>query len=198
MQSRNLLLLTVLILISSVFLSSCMIPSSLQNVYHFEKSKISLKVVVNESTNKEELVIFENNGKKCNESNKKGCIRAPKYSIGLIDFHLIASNDWHLTKMNICLGKEKPTVADPCSLAKADIGQFSAGASRATPRAGPDYNGVINLTDLSSDLSKFNLLDLNTFPEDYFYMITACKDGQPETCVTLDPPIENEGGGRII
>jgi len=192
MQSRNLLLFTLLFLISTVFLSSCTIPSSVRKAYNFDSSKIFL--VVNESET--ELVIDSNNGKKCSKSGKKGCINAAKGTIAVIDFHLIRSNGWHITEMKICLGEDKPTPANPCALKKADIAQFSAGARGVFYRLDPAGNGEIKLTGLSTGLSKFNLLDSNSFPEDYFYTITACKDAQSDVCVSLDPPIENKGGGR--
>ena len=189
MLSRNLPLFILLVLISSVFLLSCTIPSSVRKAYNFDSSKIFL--VVNDSET--ELVIDSNNGKKCSKSGKKGCIKATIDTIAVINFHLIQSNGWHLTEMNICLGEDKPTLADPCTLEKADIAQFSAGARGVFYRLAPDGKGKIKLTGLSTGLSKFNLLDSNSFPEDYFYTITACKDAQPEVCVSLDPPIENEG-----
>ena len=191
MQSRN--LLTLVLLISSVFLSSCIIPSSLQKAYKFEKSKIFLEV------ENGKLVISGKDGKKCkkneeydtNNDRPTGCIRAPKYSVALIEFQLQKSKGWYFTKMEICLGEEKPTTTSPCALEKTDIGQFSAGASKKLPRYNPDSDGVIDLTEFSN-ISKFNLLDLNSFSGDYFYIIEACKG---DLCVTLDPPIENEGGG---
>jgi len=189
MQSRNLLSLILISLISLVFLSSCTIPSSVRKAYNFDSSKIRL--AVNESET--ELVIVSNNGKKCSKSGKKGCINAVENTIAVVDFHLISSNGWHITEMNICLGEDKPTLADPCTLKKADIAQFSAGARGAFYRLYPDGNGKIDLTGLSTGLSKFNLLDSNSFPEDYFYTITACKDAQSDVCVSLDPPIENKG-----
>jgi hypothetical protein len=112
--------------------------------------------------------------------------------MGLIDFHLIASQGWHLSEINICLGSTKPTTLNPCSLEKVDIMQFSAGAPKHSARIRPDSDGKINLTGFSNDLSKFNLFDLNSFTEDYFYSITACRNG---VCLTTDPPIENKGGG---
>ena len=190
MQSRKLLIL--LTLSSSVFLSSCIIPFSLQKAYDFEKSKIFLAVNNAET----ELVIDSNNGKKCTKTTKKGCINAVKGTIAVIDFHLIRSSEWHLTEMNICRGETKPTLTDPCSLDAADILQFSAGTRGVFYRLDPNADGEINLTTLAPGLSKFNLLDTNAFPEDYFYTIKACKNAQPTVCVLLDPPIENKGGGR--
>lgn len=182
-------MLIVIFLLSSMFLASCVIPLSVREAYDFDSSKIRL--AVNESET--QLVIVSNNGNKCKKSSKKGCIKATIDTIAVIDFHLIRSNDWHMTEMNICLGKDKPTLADPCTLGQADIDQFSASAQGVSYRKKPDGDGDLELTGLSTDLSKFNLLDTNALKQDYFYTITACKDAQPEVCVSLDPPIENEG-----
>ena len=193
MQSRNRLLLILIFLLSSVFLASCVIPLSVREAYDFDSSKI--RFAVNESET--QLVIVSNNGKKCKKSGKKGCINVIKGTIAVIDFHLIRSSDWHITEMSICLGKDKPTLADPCTLKKVDFDQFSASAQGVSHRKKPDGDGVLELTGLSTDLSKFNLLDTNAFPQDYFYMITACKkNASTKKCVKLDPPIENEGGGH--
>ena len=196
MQSRNLLFFILIILLSSVFISSCTIPSSVRNAYKFKKSNIKLKVVGDSGS--EKLEINEHKGPRC-KNNNKGCIKANRGTISLIDFHLVASKDWYFTEMKICSGEDKPTISDPCSMTTVDRAEFSAGAPKHSPRYRPGSKGVIDLTKISNDLSKFNLLDANRFPFDaesdpvfYYYTITACKG---IVCATLDPPIENKGGG---
>lgn len=196
MQSRNLLFFILIFLVSVVFLSSCTIPSNVRYAYKFKKSNIKLKVVGESGS--EKLEINEHKGPRC-KNNNKGCIKANRGTISLTDFHLVASKGWYFTEMKICSGGDKPSVSNPCSMKTVDIAEFSVGASQQNPRIRPGSNGSIDLTNFSNGLSKFNLLDANRFPIDagsdpvfYYYTITACKGS---VCATLDPPIENQGGG---
>lgn len=201
MQNRNLPLF--ILLLSSVFLSSCTIPFSLQDSYKFKKSNIKLKV------DGESLGIDYHDGPRCGSSDrdsgkqkgKKGCIKANRGTIALIDFHLVASKDWYFTEMKICSGGNKPSESNPCSMTECQRSEFSVGASGQSTRYQPDSKGRIDLKKFSNELTKFNLQNGNRFPIDpdsdpqlYYYTITACNGSN---CITLDPPIENQGGGGI-
>ena len=56
-------------------------------------------------------------------------------------------------------------------------------------------SGEVDLTQLKDDsLRTFFLFDQNTIKRDYFYNIQVCKpESETETCLTLDPPVENRG-----
>ena len=67
MQSRNLLLLIVIFLSSSLFLASCAIPLSVRDAYDFQSSEIDF--LVNESETKLVIVPKNNDEKdKCKKN----------------------------------------------------------------------------------------------------------------------------------
>lgn len=135
------------------------------------------------------------NLKKCKKTNKKNCIKVKRGFAGLVAFTFDNDDDdWVLTQFTICRGLDKITTKCPLNLDRNERLEFfimnNAQGDKIllTPKS-----GQIDLTQLEDDsLRTFFLFDQNTIRREYFYNIQACNEAT-ETCLTLDPPVENRG-----
>jgi hypothetical protein len=124
-----------------------------------------------------------------------GCIKIDRGNYGLIEFTFIAEAPWKLTQLTICKGSTK----DGCIANLEPVEQLEFFVTNDRKLNGGtvlvlNNMGVIDLTKLAGDIKTFYLYDQNTFTQTYFYNIVACTDpGDPKTCLTLDPPVENKG-----
>lgn len=120
------------------------------------------------------------------EEERKGCIIVAKNDTAVVTFDLATGGGWALTRMWICEGGTKPNPLSFCVLQSGQTSEFKALAGGSSTSPGTD--GEIDL----GGVSDFQLIDQNSFTQDYFYVIEACNAG---TCVTSDPRIRN--GGRL-
>ena len=103
-----------------------------------------------------------------------------------------------LNQFTICPGLDKITNSCPVNLDRNERLEFfimnNAQGDKIllTPKS-----GQVDLTLLGDDsLRTFFLFDQNTIRREYFYNIQVCKteyESESETCLTLDPPVENRG-----
>lgn len=116
-----------------------------------------------------------------------GCIEVPVGKEANITFKLIGTQNVFFTEIKICQGALK---TDTCSLETWQQSQFTVTTGAG---AAPDQYGTIKF-NLSDKLTEFVLHNYNGAPQEYFYIVTACKslDGVT-TCYPSDPPIINKG-----
>ena len=153
--------------------------------------KTTIKLHVTEDST--ELIVKSLGSRHCKAATpKKGCIAVNLLDTALISFELKTSPDWHFTKFIICPGGAKETV---CNLEKWQQVEFFAADRKASKTLFPDANGIIDLTQLSSDpdLKEFYLFDFNSVQQDFFYSIEVCNTDEEPDCLWTDPEIENKG-----
>ncbi len=181
-------LLIIMVLLSVVFLTSCVSSFYSQlNTRKFDHT-IDLKVGGNQ--------LYTDTKPKGN-CKKDGCFEVDSNWSASIRFRLKANKDWKLTEMKICGGEVKTGV---CQLESWQTKEFVAYIKTRGSEISPDENGVIKLEDLSADpVTQFYLFDFNLNKSDYHYSITACPVGSraPGDCISLDPPIVNKGKNNI-
>ena len=116
-----------------------------------------------------------------------GCIEVPVGKEANIKFKLIGTHNVYFTEIQICQGASK---IGTCSLEEWQRSQFKVTTGAG---ASPDEHGSIKFK-LSDKLTEFVVHDYNGPPQDYFYIVTACKAiGGVTTCYPSDPPIINKG-----
>lgn len=183
MKTRHILLLILCVTV----LTACPRDVVRKSTNLLQKTTIKLHVT-EDST---ELIVKTAGSGRCKATNpSNGCIAVNLLDTALISFELKTSPDWHFTKFIICPGGAKETV---CSLEEWQQVEFFAADSRASKTIFPDANGIIDLTQLSPDLTEFYLYDFNSVQQDFFYSIEACTTGDSSTCLITDPEIENKG-----
>ena len=141
------------------------------------------------------------NLKKCRNTTKKNCIKVKRGYAGLVAYTFDnQDDDWVLTQFTICRGLDKITTKCSADLDRNERLEFfimnnaQGDEILLTPKS-----GEVDLTQLKDDsLRTFFLFDQNTIKRDYFYNIQVCKpetetESETETCLTLDPPVENRG-----
>lgn len=187
MKYGNKLLLVLAVLMGTMVLASC-IPSIVKNGRDAVE-KYTIKLEVDGSS--DELAIRTPGSSRCKGNNPKaGCIAVGERNTARIKFQLQKSAGWYLTEFKVCLGSTK--ASQVCDLEGWQRAEFLVSDSNATELLFPDKNGVVDLTELSSTLTRFYLFNYNAAKQDFFYTITACRAA--DDCVSTDPPIEN--GGR--
>jgi hypothetical protein len=137
--------------------------------------------------------------KKCRNTKKKNCIKVKRGFAGLVAYTFDNDDDdWVLKQFTICRGLDKITTTCTADLDRNERLEFfimnnaQGDEILLTPKS-----GEVDLTQLKDDsLRTFFLFDQNTIKRDYFYNIQVCKpetESETETCLTLDPPVENRG-----
>lgn len=117
-----------------------------------------------------------------------GCIETPRGKEANITFQLIGSlNHWYFTELKIC---QAGGSSSTCSLEDWQRWEFKV----TTNSIGfPNADGVISLP-FADKLTKFVLHNYNGTPQEYFYIVTACKEiNNVKVCYDSDPPIINKG-----
>jgi hypothetical protein len=189
MKTRQILLLILCVTV----LTAC--PRDVVRKSSNLLQKTTIKLHVTEDSTK--LIVNSLGSGRCKATTpSNGCIAVNLLDTALISFELKTSPDWHFTKFIICPGDVKEKV---CNLEKWQQVEFFAADSKASKTLFPDANGIIDLTQLSPDLTEFYLFDYNSAEQDFFYSIEVCNtDKDPETdkdpkCLWTDPEIDNKG-----
>lgn len=157
----------------------------------------SQEVKLRISSSPQKLEVFSPGSSKCRRPNKgPGCIHVAEHEIAVISFRLLQSAKWHLTKLEICkfIKKDDKKADRDCDLDDWERLEFAASNGNVSDFRIPNESGVIDLIGLDTDLHEFQLYDQNSFEQEYFYRVRACKDSDFSDCLWTDPPIEN--GGR--
>lgn len=192
MKTNHRLLLTLVVLTGFVFLTSCtqwkIIKKSKGEVI---KPTISLQVVDNGGEGNKLVVT----GKLCKEHDSvEGCVTVGKSKVALITFKLKDSPGWYFEEFKLCKGNSKNSL--DCTLNKWEQVETFATDKTVSELTFPGDKGVIDLTQLTPNLTNFYLFDYNSVEQDYFYTITVC-NSDDTSCIVTDPPIENEGRGGL-
>jgi len=170
------------------FLTSCTNRIVAKSVDSLKKPTIKLHVV----GNPKELIVRTPGNLYCKSASAaNGCISVGRRDIALINFELKTSPGWYFTEFKICRGNTKAT--EVCDLEKWEKAEFFAADGTASSLLFPDDSGIIDLTQLSNELTEFYLFDFNSVEQDFFYTIKVCNPGASPTCITTDPPIVNKG-----
>lgn len=154
-------------------------------------------LIIQVSDAESELLVRAPENMRCSKADRKilGCLYVRRGYTANIPFKLHADDiaTWSFTEFSICRGKTKSTGS--CTLVRAETREFDARISKnSTKLAHLNADGVIDLTQLAPDLTEFVLHDQNSHRQNYFYRITACKNGaSPPKCASLDPGVTNRG-----
>ena len=149
-------------------------------------------LVINVNTGESKLEISKSGIKKC-VNNIRGCLKIKRGKRANIGFklHDDDSAEWSFKEFSICKGDTKST--GPCKLIRAERRDFDARALKDSDEYfAPDKAGIIDLTQLSPNLTQFVLHIENSIRQDYFYNIEACRNDGTK-CVSLDPVMRNRG-----
>jgi len=187
------MLRTTLVFVGSlVVLAACAAP---------EQKGVSIRdvpVKLKPNKGQNELVVDEKPNRNCkgfSEKLQRGCVVVEANESVEVNFTLQQTNKYHLTRFEICPGKEKRDDMDaPCQLSLRERTEFALTDGKKALL--PDENGQVRLTEIDPDLHAVTLVDKNTIQRDYFYRVQACEDGveeSEETCLWSDPPIINKG-----
>jgi len=189
MKYGNKFFLVLTVLMGTTILASCLPNIVKHGRDAVERHTIKLEV----DTSSDELAIRTPGSSRCRAvSPKAGCIAVGKSNTARIKIQLQKSAGWYLTEFKVCLGNNK--ASQVCDLEEWQQAEFLITDTNATGLLFPEENGVVDLTQLSSELTKFYVFNYNAAKQDFFYTIKACRAA--DDCVSTDPPIENGGRGR--
>lgn len=189
METKRKLPVFFLVLVASIFLASCQHRQIVsKSTGTLVKQTVKLHVV----GNPKEIKVKTPGMANCKAASPaNGCIAIGRRETGLITFELKTSPDWYFNEFEICPGGTKPL--GTCSLENWQRAEFFATDGTASSLLFPDGDGIIDLTKLSSSLTKFYLFDYNSAAQDFFYRIKVCNDNASPSCLSLDPEIQNKG-----
>ena len=188
MKTSHRLLLILTALTGIAFLASCTHRVVANSVSALQKSTIKLHVI----GNPKELIVKTPGSSNCKAASPaNGCVAVGKRDTALITFELKTSPDWNFSEFKICRGSAKDS--QDCNLEKWEKAEFFAADAKAFKLIFPNDSGIIDLKQLSNDLTKFYLFDFNSVEQDFFYTIKVCNADSTIPCITTDPTIENKG-----
>ena len=189
MKISHKLLLMLTVLIGFAFLTSCTTHRTVRN-----SSNTLIKPIIklHVTGNPKKLIVKTKGSPNCKAAvPAKGCVAVGKRDIALIEFELKTSPDWYFTEFKICRGSTKDS--QNCDLEKWEKAEFFAADGTTSQLLFPNGSGIIDLKQLSDNLTVFYLFDFNSVEQDFFYTITVCNSGASPSCISTDPEIENKG-----
>lgn len=157
------------------------------------------KIATYDMVNPPDIIVHVNNNNatittpgspKCKIQNqgKNGCVAFEAGQTGLMTFKRTGSPSWSFNTLQIC--KLLENGEKNCQLNVWERFEFAVTDDQNGSLLVPSETGHVDLTQLSTSLDEFNLLDQNTVAQDYYYRVKLCSG---DTCSWADPPIENKG-----
>ena len=190
-MNKAVLLTTI---VSAALLSGCETPFSIATAVEpirpfIVKLEVSGGMLVNDKGPNSKCTAFA-------DPLKKGCFVAEKGEVLELQFQLKRHSDganWRLTKLQICAGDTKPTIANPCSLNEQQQSEWLVFADKKLALVPAD--GTVDLTAFSQSLRMLTVLDINGKAGNYTYNLQACKEGTLDEadCAWMDPGGTNTG-----
>lgn len=186
MKTRHILLLILCVTV----LTGC--PRAIIKQSSNTVVKPSFRLHVAGNSGKLQIIDASGNGRCQPSSTTDGCVLVANRDTALISFELKnnSASTYYFTEFIICPGGTKDTV---CTLEPWQQAEFFASIGSGTQILHPDDEGKIDLTQLSSNLTRFYIFDYNSVEQEFFYSIKACDSANPTSCSVTDPPIDNKG-----